>query len=108
MEACTRIYALSFMPCLFVLDGYHQHNSFLIRRFISSLLLFSEFYPIANSTTAVSIATGINSIMNYGKQQILQHTLDTYILINVIRLLVIANLVTEFCIRPAASLLIEL
>jgi len=45
--------------------------------------------------------------MNYSKQQILQHTLDTHIAINVIRLLVITNLVTEFCIRPAASLLIE-
>jgi len=81
MEACTRIDALSFMPCLFVLDSYRHRNKLLIRRFISSLLLFSEFYPITNRTTAVWIAIGINSVMNCGKQQTLQHTLDTHILI---------------------------
>jgi hypothetical protein len=95
------------MPCLFVLDSYHQHKKFFIRRLISSLLVFSEIYPIANSTTAVWQAIGINSILNYSKQQILQHTLDTHILINLIRLFVIMNLVTEFRISPAASLLIE-
>jgi hypothetical protein len=53
------------------------------------------------------MAIGINSVMNYSQQQILQHTLDTHIEINVIRLLVIASLVTVFCIRPAASLQTE-